>query len=215
MPTNTGVWASASSHQLIPVGGDRRGKLLAALPELVVARSCSSPPKAPLARLLADLQAPGRASPGPLSCVRGAPWHSPLLLSTLAPSFGTVYERPIRWFWGSWFSLRGAGRQGPARSVSANSRAIPCRVVIDTLREVVEQLCAMHRPPCSPGERQAAEWLAERLLRAGAAAVELEDEPSWGQFPPLSTAIGGGWTRPRGSQPWRSTPRAPGRPAAG
>jgi acetylornithine deacetylase/succinyl-diaminopimelate desuccinylase-like protein len=62
--------------------------------------------------------------------------------------------------------------------------------VIDTLREVVETLAAMHRPPCSPGERQAAEWLAARLRRAGAASVELEDEPSWGQFPPLTTAIG-------------------------
>ncbi len=48
----------------------------------------------------------------------------------------------------------------------------------------------MHRPPCSPGERQAAEWLADHLRRAGAASVELEAEPSWGQFPPLVTAIG-------------------------
>lgn len=63
--------------------------------------------------------------------------------------------------------------------------------MIDTLREVAEQLGAIHRPPCSPGERQAAEWLAHRLRRAGAASVELEDEPSWGQFPPLATAIGG------------------------
>jgi hypothetical protein len=62
--------------------------------------------------------------------------------------------------------------------------------VIDTLREVAEMLAAMHRPPCSPGERQAAEWLAQRLHRAGIASIELEDEPSWGQFPPLATAIG-------------------------
>ena len=62
--------------------------------------------------------------------------------------------------------------------------------MIDTLREVAETLSALHRPPCSPGERQAAEWLADRLRRAGAASVELEDEPSWGQFPPLVTAIG-------------------------
>jgi hypothetical protein len=62
--------------------------------------------------------------------------------------------------------------------------------VIDTLREVTEVLGGMHRPPCSPGERQAAEWLAERLRRAGAASVDLEEEPSWGQFPPLASAIG-------------------------
>jgi hypothetical protein len=62
--------------------------------------------------------------------------------------------------------------------------------VIDTLREVVETLGAIHRPPCSPGEREAAEWLAERLRRAEGASVELEEEPSWGRFPPLTTAIG-------------------------
>ncbi len=60
----------------------------------------------------------------------------------------------------------------------------------DTLREVVFTLAAMHRPPCSPGEREAAEWLAGRLEEAGAASVALEDEPSWGPFPPLVTSLG-------------------------
>jgi Peptidase family M28 len=60
----------------------------------------------------------------------------------------------------------------------------------DTLREVTETLARLHRPPCSPGERAAAEWLAERLRAAGVESVSLEDEPSWGAFPPLTTAIG-------------------------
>jgi hypothetical protein len=62
--------------------------------------------------------------------------------------------------------------------------------ITDTLREVTETLARLHRPPCSPGERAAAEWLAERLRVAGVESVSLEDEPSWGAFPPLTTAIG-------------------------
>lgn len=59
----------------------------------------------------------------------------------------------------------------------------------ETLREVVFTLAAMHRPPGSPGEREAAEWLAERLRAAGVQEVELEDEPTWGPFPPLVTSL--------------------------
>jgi hypothetical protein len=66
----------------------------------------------------------------------------------------------------------------------------PALEITDTLREVTETLSALERPPCSPGERAAAEWLAQRLRAAGAESVKLEDEPSWGQFPPLTTAIG-------------------------
>ncbi len=60
----------------------------------------------------------------------------------------------------------------------------------DVLREVVEALAAIERPPCSPGERQAAEWLAERLRRLAGVDVALEDEPSWGTFPPTATGLG-------------------------
>jgi hypothetical protein len=60
----------------------------------------------------------------------------------------------------------------------------------DTLREVTETLAAIDRTPCSPGERAAAIWIAERLRAAGVESVTLEDEPSWGPFPPLTTAIG-------------------------
>ena len=58
------------------------------------------------------------------------------------------------------------------------------------LREVVETLAPLDRSPCSPGERQAAEWLHARLGSVPGIAAELEDEPSWGTFPP--TATGGG-----------------------
>jgi hypothetical protein len=58
------------------------------------------------------------------------------------------------------------------------------------LREVVETLAAIERPPCSPGERRAAEWLAERLRTVAGVEVALEDEPSWGTFPPTATALG-------------------------
>jgi len=59
----------------------------------------------------------------------------------------------------------------------------------ETLREVVFTLAAIDRPPCSPGEREAAEWLAERLRAAGADEVSLEDAPSWGTFPPTVTTL--------------------------
>ncbi|HEY2768749.1 MAG TPA: M28 family peptidase [Solirubrobacteraceae bacterium] len=59
-----------------------------------------------------------------------------------------------------------------------------------TLREVVETLAPIERPPCSPGERQAAEWLASRLRAVEGVRVELEDEPSWGTFQPTLTGLG-------------------------
>jgi hypothetical protein len=59
-----------------------------------------------------------------------------------------------------------------------------------TLREVIETLAPIDRTPCSPGERQAAEWLAERLRAAGVAEVAIEDEPSWGTFPPTILGLG-------------------------
>jgi hypothetical protein len=73
--------------------------------------------------------------------------------------------------------------------VSAAVAATP-RASAATLREVVETLAPIERPPCSPGERQAAEWVADRLRAAGATEVELEEEPGWGTFPPTVTALG-------------------------
>jgi hypothetical protein len=57
------------------------------------------------------------------------------------------------------------------------------------LREVVETLAPIDRTPCSSGERAAAEWVAARLLERDA-GVALEDEPSWGTFPPTATGTG-------------------------
>jgi Peptidase family M28 len=59
-----------------------------------------------------------------------------------------------------------------------------------TLREVIETLAPLHRPPCSPGERAAADWLQERLRTIPGTEVQLEHEPSWGTFPPTSAALG-------------------------
>ncbi len=58
------------------------------------------------------------------------------------------------------------------------------------LHEVVESLAPIDRTPCSPGERQAAEWLAARLRAIPGVEVALEDEDSWGTFPPTSTGLG-------------------------
>lgn len=59
-----------------------------------------------------------------------------------------------------------------------------------TLREVCEHLALIDTTPCSPGERDAARWIAQRLRNAGVADVALEDEPSWGSFPPTVTGLG-------------------------
>ncbi|MBI4896891.1 MAG: M28 family peptidase [Actinobacteria bacterium] len=61
---------------------------------------------------------------------------------------------------------------------------------INVLREVVETLAPIDKTPCSPGERQAAEWIAERFRAAECARVDLEDEPSWGPFPKNVVGIG-------------------------
>jgi hypothetical protein len=62
--------------------------------------------------------------------------------------------------------------------------------LMDVLREVVETLAALDRTPCSRGEREAAEWLARRLRAVEGVQVALEDEPSWGAFPPTATGLG-------------------------
>ncbi len=64
------------------------------------------------------------------------------------------------------------------------------RTLRATIEEVVERLAPLDRTPCSRGEREAAEWLAARLRRIEGVEVALEDEPSWGTFPPTATALG-------------------------
>jgi hypothetical protein len=58
------------------------------------------------------------------------------------------------------------------------------------LREVVETLAPIDRTPCSAGEREAAEWLASRMGAVAGVEVALEEEPSWGTFPPTLTGLG-------------------------
>ncbi|HEY1451403.1 MAG TPA: M28 family peptidase [Solirubrobacteraceae bacterium] len=58
------------------------------------------------------------------------------------------------------------------------------------LREVVEALAPLERTACSAGERQAAEWLAARFASVEGVEAALEDEPSWGTFPPTATGLG-------------------------
>jgi hypothetical protein len=74
--------------------------------------------------------------------------------------------------------------------VSSNANELDRRSLQDILHEVVETLAPLDRTPCSPGERQAAEWLAERLCAIDGLHVALEDEPSWGIFPPTATGLG-------------------------
>jgi hypothetical protein len=58
-----------------------------------------------------------------------------------------------------------------------------------TLREVVEHLTSFERGACSPGEKRAAEWIAERLRAAGC-EVEVEEEQSFASYAPALGALG-------------------------
>jgi hypothetical protein len=74
--------------------------------------------------------------------------------------------------------------------VSPSSALTPPAGIEQILHEVVETLAPIERTPCSPGERAAAEWLCARLRSVPGVEVELEDEPSWGTFPPTATGLG-------------------------
>jgi hypothetical protein len=71
-------------------------------------------------------------------------------------------------------------------SVTAGALRRPAEA---TLREVVEALAPIERPPCSAGERRAAEWLADRF-RATGARVAVEEGRGYGTFPPTMLGIG-------------------------
>lgn len=74
--------------------------------------------------------------------------------------------------------------------MSVRTRAVADSRLDATIREVCERLATVDTTPCSPGEREAAEWIAERLRAAGATEVALEEEASWGTFPPNAVAAG-------------------------
>lgn len=72
---------------------------------------------------------------------------------------------------------------------SSVSSAASVHVSEDVLREVVEKLAPVDRPPCSDGERHAAAWIADRLRDAGC-EVSVEHEDAWGTWPPNLFALG-------------------------
>jgi hypothetical protein len=58
--------------------------------------------------------------------------------------------------------------------------SLPPRMTAD-LRADVTHLASIERLPCSPGERQAAEWIAQRLRESGA-RVTIDEEPVHGTY---------------------------------
>ena len=50
------------------------------------------------------------------------------------------------------------------------------------LRDLVEELASIHRPTASPGERVAAEWVADRLRALGSTGVRVENERIHGTY---------------------------------
>ncbi len=79
----------------------------------------------------------------------------------------------------------------PVSSTTTSSAAGADPVALESaLREVVETLAPLDRTPCSPGEREAAKRLARRLRMVDGVEVAVEDEPSWGTFPPTATGLG-------------------------
>jgi hypothetical protein len=75
-------------------------------------------------------------------------------------------------------------------SVSGRRPSLDDAALEAVLREVVETLAPLDRTPCSEGEREAAQWLAERMRQMPGVDVALEDEDSWGTFPPTATGLG-------------------------
>jgi hypothetical protein len=59
--------------------------------------------------------------------------------------------------------------------------AAPPRPDTDELRAVIEHLAGITRPPASQGEREAAEWIAERLRKQGL-DPRVEEEPAHGTY---------------------------------
>jgi hypothetical protein len=74
--------------------------------------------------------------------------------------------------------------------VSSSSAGAPDTELLALLHDVVDTLAPLDRTPCSPGEREAAEWLAARMRALGVAGAALERESSWGTFPPTAVGLG-------------------------
>ena len=76
----------------------------------------------------------------------------------------------------------------PTNAVLTQNRA--ARASEETLREVTEALAPLEREAGSDGEREAAEWLASRLERAGARA-RIDEEEFLDGWPDLHAALTG------------------------
>ena len=66
------------------------------------------------------------------------------------------------------------------------------RVDLDDLAATIAALAPIERPPCSDGEREAGEWIAQRLEAAGC-TVTVEEEQAFAEFAPAlaqMTALG-------------------------
>ncbi|OBF79474.1 peptidase M28 [Mycobacterium sp. 852002-51163_SCH5372311] len=70
---------------------------------------------------------------------------------------------------------------------SGRITALPTELA--TMREVVETLAPIERAAGEPGERQAAEWIVERLRTAGARNVRIEDEQFFDGYPRLHVKL--------------------------
>ena len=74
------------------------------------------------------------------------------------------------------------------RTNAVLTEGVETRASIETLREVVEALAPLERLAGSDGEREAAEWIAGRLTRAGAEA-RVDEEEFLDGFAPLIAAM--------------------------
>src|SRR5437870_5745299 len=88
------------------------------------------------------------------------------------------------------------------------------------MRQRLDEVCAIERPSASPGERRAAEWLADQMRQAGARDVRIEEEPEangtfWWSIGLLAgIAAAAGLAARRGGRLSRALAAAVGGPAA-
>lgn len=60
---------------------------------------------------------------------------------------------------------------------------------LTTMREVVERLAPIERAAGAPGEKEAADWIVERLRATGAQNARVEEEPFYGGYPRLHAKL--------------------------
>jgi Zn-dependent M28 family amino/carboxypeptidase len=65
----------------------------------------------------------------------------------------------------------------------------PLPTELDTMREVVETLAPIERAAGAPGEQEAARWIVERLVTAGAQNARMEEEQYFDGYPRLHVKL--------------------------